>query len=277
MLTVCLDARSMQTVSGKLARHVSKKRDKLLEGIDLVAGVEERVKTAFLTARSSRSTMRTAAEEVARNLRVAGHTRRKQVGQGRAGGAAKALTAPVGTSMGGGHATLGHAVHRAGCLCAALHAGVADAALQRLSATEPPCVLRACMHACCEAESTAHGTAINANKQAWGSMHAAPARPLTPCMPGCTQAYMEVMQLLVKVQSIRTLQRALKRPQETGDYIEALTLCLQAFQVSEEAGRARGMAAGPRPRSGQGALRFSERAQRLAKGTSRLAAVSRSV
>lgn len=71
----------MQTVSGKLARHVSKKRDKLLEGIDLVAGVEESIKIAYMTARSSRSTMRTAGEEVARNLRVAGHTRRKQVSQ----------------------------------------------------------------------------------------------------------------------------------------------------------------------------------------------------
>ncbi len=69
----------VQTVSGKLARHVSKKRDKLLKGIDLVAGVEESIKIAYMTVRSSRSTMRTAGEEVARNLRVAGHTKRKQV------------------------------------------------------------------------------------------------------------------------------------------------------------------------------------------------------
>jgi hypothetical protein len=40
--------------------------------------VEDDLKAAFLISRSSRATLKAAAEEVQRNLRVVGQTRRKQ-------------------------------------------------------------------------------------------------------------------------------------------------------------------------------------------------------
>ncbi|GIL58297.1 hypothetical protein Vafri_13375 [Volvox africanus] len=68
----------VETVSGRLSRHVNKKRDVLLTGIDRVAEVEDDLKAAFLISRSSRATLKAAAEEVQRNMRVVGQTRRKQ-------------------------------------------------------------------------------------------------------------------------------------------------------------------------------------------------------
>ncbi|GLC36679.1 hypothetical protein PLESTB_000129400 [Pleodorina starrii] len=68
----------VETVSGRLSRHVNKKRDVLLAGIDRVAEVEDDLKAAFLISRSSRATLKAAAEEVQRNMRVVGQTRRKQ-------------------------------------------------------------------------------------------------------------------------------------------------------------------------------------------------------
>ncbi|PNH02757.1 hypothetical protein TSOC_011227, partial [Tetrabaena socialis] len=68
----------VETVSGRLSRHVNKKRDVLLAGIDRVAEVEGDIKSAFLISRAGRATLKAAAEEVARNMRVAGQTRRKQ-------------------------------------------------------------------------------------------------------------------------------------------------------------------------------------------------------
>ncbi|KXZ47615.1 hypothetical protein GPECTOR_34g774 [Gonium pectorale] len=68
----------VETVSGRLSRHVNKKRDVLLAGIDRVAEVEDDLKAAFMISRSSRSTLKAAAEEVQRNMRVVGQTRRKQ-------------------------------------------------------------------------------------------------------------------------------------------------------------------------------------------------------
>ncbi|KAG2485571.1 hypothetical protein HYH03_015735 [Edaphochlamys debaryana] len=68
----------VETVSGRLSRHVNKKRDVLLAGIDRVAEVEDDLKAAFLISRSGRATLKAAAEEVTRNIRVVGQTRRKQ-------------------------------------------------------------------------------------------------------------------------------------------------------------------------------------------------------
>ncbi|EFJ46296.1 hypothetical protein VOLCADRAFT_93432 [Volvox carteri f. nagariensis] len=68
----------VETVSGRLSRHVNKKRDVLLAGIDRVAEIEDDLKAAFLISRSSRATLKAAAEEVQRNMRVVGQTRRKQ-------------------------------------------------------------------------------------------------------------------------------------------------------------------------------------------------------
>ncbi|GFR44590.1 hypothetical protein Agub_g5868 [Astrephomene gubernaculifera] len=68
----------VETVSGRLSRHVNKKRDVLLAGIDRVAEVEDDLKAAFMISRSSRATLKAAAEEVGRNMRVVGQSRRKQ-------------------------------------------------------------------------------------------------------------------------------------------------------------------------------------------------------
>lgn len=67
-----------QTVSGKLSRHVMKKRDQLIQGINTVATVEDDMKAALATTRTSRAAMKQAAEEVQRHLRVAKQTKRKQ-------------------------------------------------------------------------------------------------------------------------------------------------------------------------------------------------------
>ncbi|KAG2432824.1 hypothetical protein HXX76_008558 [Chlamydomonas incerta] len=68
----------VETVSGRLSRHVNKKRDVLLAGIDRVAEVEDDLKAAYHISRSSRASLKAAAEEVQRNMRVVGQTRRKQ-------------------------------------------------------------------------------------------------------------------------------------------------------------------------------------------------------
>ncbi len=68
----------VQAVSGKLSRHVMKKRDQLIKGIDVVASVEDDLKAALAETRTSRSTVRLAGEEVERHLRVTSQTRRKQ-------------------------------------------------------------------------------------------------------------------------------------------------------------------------------------------------------
>ncbi len=44
--------------------------------------VEDDLKAAFLISRSSRATLHAAAEEVSRNMRVVGQTRRKQAYMG---------------------------------------------------------------------------------------------------------------------------------------------------------------------------------------------------
>lgn len=68
----------MQKVSGKLARHVFKKRDQLLDGITTVTAVEDDLKAAFMIARSSRASLRQSGEEIMRNMRVVVQTRRKR-------------------------------------------------------------------------------------------------------------------------------------------------------------------------------------------------------
>lgn len=67
-----------QKATGKLARRVFVKRDQLLEGMSKVASVEDDLKAAFMIARTGRATLKQSGEEVMRNLRVAGQTRRKQ-------------------------------------------------------------------------------------------------------------------------------------------------------------------------------------------------------
>ena len=65
-------------MSSKLSRHVVKKRNELLEGVNTVTVVEDDLKAAFQLTKGSRQSLRTAAEEVQRNMRVVGQTRRKQ-------------------------------------------------------------------------------------------------------------------------------------------------------------------------------------------------------
>lgn len=55
-----------------------RKREQLIQGISTVATVEDDLKAALATTRSSRAGMRQAADEVQRHLRVAAQTRRKQ-------------------------------------------------------------------------------------------------------------------------------------------------------------------------------------------------------
>jgi hypothetical protein len=68
----------VQKATGKLARHVFRKRDQLLGGISAVADVEDDLKAAFMIARTSRASLKQSGEEIMRNVRVAGQTRRKQ-------------------------------------------------------------------------------------------------------------------------------------------------------------------------------------------------------
>ncbi|GFH20369.1 uncharacterized protein HaLaN_17478, partial [Haematococcus lacustris] len=68
----------VETVSGKLARHVVKKREQLLSGIDTVAKVEGDLKAALATTRTARLTLSQASQEVQQHLRVISQTRRKQ-------------------------------------------------------------------------------------------------------------------------------------------------------------------------------------------------------
>ncbi|MEW5316011.1 MAG: hypothetical protein WDW38_007404 [Sanguina aurantia] len=67
----------VETAGSRLSRHVSKRRDKLLLGMSTVAEVEDDVKAAFALTRASRAALKVSAEEVMRNMRVAGQTRRK--------------------------------------------------------------------------------------------------------------------------------------------------------------------------------------------------------
>ena len=85
-----------QKATGKLSRHVFRKREQLLTGINNVASVEDDLKAAFMITRSSRASLKQSGEEIMRNMRVVGQTRRKQhymellevrgrVGEGRQG------------------------------------------------------------------------------------------------------------------------------------------------------------------------------------------------
>eukprot|EP00195_Chlamydomonas_chlamydogama_P017399 CAMPEP_0202911778 /NCGR_PEP_ID=MMETSP1392-20130828/55880_1 /ASSEMBLY_ACC=CAM_ASM_000868 /TAXON_ID=225041 /ORGANISM="Chlamydomonas chlamydogama, Strain SAG 11-48b" /LENGTH=239 /DNA_ID=CAMNT_0049602407 /DNA_START=52 /DNA_END=768 /DNA_ORIENTATION=- len=68
----------VEKASGKLSRHVMKKRDQLIHGINTVASVEDDLRAAFMITRTSRSGLKQAGEEIMRNLRVTGQTRRKR-------------------------------------------------------------------------------------------------------------------------------------------------------------------------------------------------------
>ncbi len=67
-----------QKATGKLSRRVFTKRDQLLNGLSTVASVGDDLKAAFMIARTSRASLKQSGEEVMRNVRVAGQTRRKQ-------------------------------------------------------------------------------------------------------------------------------------------------------------------------------------------------------
>lgn len=55
-----------------------RKREQLLTGINNVASVEDDLKAAFMITRSSRASLKQSGEEIMRNMRVVGQTRRKQ-------------------------------------------------------------------------------------------------------------------------------------------------------------------------------------------------------
>jgi hypothetical protein len=57
---------------------VVKKSAELIEGINVVATVEDDLKAALATARTARDSVRASGVEVQRHLRVTSQTRRKQ-------------------------------------------------------------------------------------------------------------------------------------------------------------------------------------------------------
>ncbi len=67
-----------QKATGKLSRRVFTKREQLLNGLSTVAAVGDDLKGAFMIVRTSRASLKQAGEEIMRNVRVAGQTRRKQ-------------------------------------------------------------------------------------------------------------------------------------------------------------------------------------------------------
>ena len=69
---------NVQKATGKLSRRVFTKRDQLLNGLSTVASVGDDLKSAFLITRTSRASLKQSGEEIMRNVRVAGQTRRKQ-------------------------------------------------------------------------------------------------------------------------------------------------------------------------------------------------------